>query len=155
MRVQYKRLQRGKDKYAPLKKIHSIKRKNDSSYVRFIVVHNTATKPDMLLSELDRLQYHYLITKAGILLSLKSVKAQDGTIEIALVGGLDKEGNRVDCRTPRQNETLFNTLVLLTERHKLAKIIAADRLYVYGFPNPGFDVLDWIANYTPNFLKAV
>lgn len=154
MKVQLNKLRRGRDKYAPLRKAHSVKRSGDSSNVHYIVVHSTGTKSDMLLSELDRLRYHYVVTKAGLLLNLKPVKAQDGTIEIALVGGLDKDGNRVDCRTPRQNETLFNTLVRLTEKHTRAKISAADKLYIYGSPNPGFDVLDWIAGYTPKFLQA-
>jgi hypothetical protein len=108
----------------------------------------------MLLSELDQLPYHYLITKAGKLLNLKPVKISDGTIEVALVGGLDKDGNRVDCRTHRQNEVLFNTLIQLSERYRQSKIVGADKLYVYSFANPGFDVQSWIAAYTPDFLQA-
>lgn len=133
---------------------HNKNNRHDATNICYIAVHSTGTKADILLSELDRLPYHYLVTKAGKLLNLKSVKPQDGTIDIALIGGLDKEGNRVDCRTHRQNETLFNTLVLLSERHRQAKIIAADQLYVYGFANPGFDVLGWIAGYTPGFLQV-
>jgi hypothetical protein len=125
-----------------------------SANISYIVVHSTGTKPDMLLSDLDKLPYHYLITKAGKLLNLKPVQSTDGTIEIALVGGLDREGNRVDCRTPQQDETLFNTLVLVTERYLEAKIMAADKLYVYSFPNPGFNVQQWIASYIPEFLRA-
>jgi len=94
-----------------------------------------------------------VITKAGRLLNLKPVSSKDGTIEIALAGGLDKEGNRVDCRTPRQNEVLFNVLVLLSERYPLAKIVAADKLYVYSYANPGFDLQRWIAGYEPEFLR--
>ncbi len=124
------------------------------SNVRYIVVHSTGTKPDMLLSELDILPYHYLITKAGKPLNLKPVTAKDGTIELALVGGLDKQGNRVDCRTERQDETLFNTLVKLCEGYPHAKIIAADKLYVYSHPNPGFDLQQWLASYVPDFLAA-
>jgi hypothetical protein len=154
MKVQVNKLRRGRDQYAPLRKVHSVKRHADSSYVHYIVIHSTGTKSDMLLSDLDKLRYHYVVTKAGLLLNLKPVKSQDGTIEIALLGGLDIEGNRVDCRTPRQNETLFNTLVRLTEKHRKAKIVAADKLYLYGAPNPGFNVLDWIAGYTPKFLQA-
>jgi len=124
------------------------------SNVRYIIVHSTGTKPDMLLSELDILPYHYLITKAGKLLNLKPVSAKDGTVELALIGGLDKQGNRVDCRTPRQNETLFDTLVKLCECYPHAKIAAADKLYVYSHPNPGFDLQQWLASYVPDFLKA-
>jgi len=132
-------------------------RRRDSfarSNVRYIIVHSTGTKPDMLLSDLDMLPYHYLITKVGKLLNLKPVTATDGTVELALIGGLDKQGNRVDCRTPRQNETLFNTLVKLCEYYPHAKITAADKLYVYSHPNPGFDLQQWLASYVPDFLKA-
>ena len=122
--------------------------------VRYIIVHSTGTKPDMLLSDLDMFPYHYLITKAGKLLNLKPVTAKDGTVELALVGGLDKQGNRADCRTLRQNETLFNTLVKLCECYPYAKIIAADKLYVYSHHNPGFDLQQWLASYVPDFLQA-
>lgn len=125
-----------------------------TAHIRYIVVHSTGTKPDMLLSDLDKLPYHYIISKAGRLLNLKAPGAKDGTIEVALVGGLDREGNRVDCRTAQQNETLFNTLVLLSERYPQAKIVSADQLYVYAYSNPGFDLQQWIADYVPEFLQA-
>lgn len=122
--------------------------------IRYIAVHSTGTKPDMLLSDLDQLPYHFLITKAGKLLNLKPVTPKDGTIELALVGGLDKAGNRVDCRTARQNETLFNTLVKLCDSYPQAKITAADKLYVYSHSNPGFDLQHWLTDYVPYFLDV-
>lgn len=125
------------------------------SRINYIAVHSTSTKPDTLLNAIDSLPYHYIISRAGKLISMKPVAPKDGTIEIALVGGLDKEGNRVDCRTERQNETLFNTLILLSEQYPEAKIVPADKLYVYSYSNPGFDLQAWIATYIPSFLRAV
>jgi hypothetical protein len=122
--------------------------------IRYIVVHITGTKPDMLLSDLDKLPYHFLVSRAGKLLNLKKTLSTDGTIEIALIGGLDKEGNRVDCRTERQNETLFNKLVQLLEKYPKARIVPADKVYVYAYPNPGFDLQQWITDYVPAFLRA-
>lgn len=122
--------------------------------IRYIVVHTTATKPDMPLSGLEKLPYHYVITKGGKLLSLRPVDAHDGTIEVALLGGLNFEGNHVDDRTSYQSETLFNTLVLLSERFPEARIKGADRLYVYPYPNPGFSVQGWLGEYLPSFLMA-
>jgi len=130
------------------------KQAHRSTNTAYIVVHSTGTKPDMPVNDLDKLPYHYLVTKGGRLLNLKPVASTDGTIEIALAGGLDKEGNRVDCRTEQQNDTLFNTLILLSERYPQARIVPADKLYVYSFSNPGFDLQQWIADYVPEFLRA-
>lgn len=154
MITKHRKLHRSKNKHLKHNNFRQTNVGAASGQIRYIVIHSTVTKPDMLLSELDHLPYHYLITKAGKLLNLKPVKVSDGTIEVALIGGLDKDGNRVDCRTHRQNEVLFNTLVQLSERYPQSKIVGADKLYVYSFANPGFDVQSWIAGYTPDFLQA-
>lgn len=125
-----------------------------SNNIRYIVVHSTGTKSDMLLSQMDKLPYHFLVTKAGKLLSLKKISGTDGTIEIALIGGLDKEGNQIDCRTELQNDTLFNKLVQLLEKYPNAKIVPADKVYLYAYPNPGFSLQQWITDYVPAFLRA-
>lgn len=122
--------------------------------IRYIAVHKTGTKPGVAIKELDSLPYHYLITRGGRLINVKALLPLDGTIEVALSGGLDKKGNHVDNRTDEQNDTLFNTLVMLTEAFPEAKIVAANELYVFGFPNPGFDVRSWVHDYIPNFLQA-
>lgn len=121
--------------------------------IRYIVVHTTSSKPDMPVTELDKLPYHYLITPAGKLLSLKPVSPKDGTVELALIGGMDKDGGRVDNRTHRQNETLFSTLVQFCDRFPQAKIVPADKLYVYPYANPGFDLQQWLSGYVPVFLS--
>ncbi|PWV45928.1 hypothetical protein [Chitinophaga sp. S165] len=125
-----------------------------TSHIRYIVIHSTGTKPDMLLSDLDKLPYHFIVTRAGKLLKLRPTLSTEGTIEIALVGGLDKEGNRLDCRTERQNETLFNKLVQLLEKHPNAKVVPADKVYLYAYPNPGFNLFQWITDYVPAVLRA-
>lgn len=122
--------------------------------VKHIVVHKTGTKPGVVLKELDKLPYHYIVTKAGKLLNLRPLKAKESTIEIALSGGMDKHGNHIDGRTEEQNETLFNTLVMLVEAFPDAKIKGADELYIYGFSNPGFDIKSWLASYIPAVLFA-
>jgi hypothetical protein len=139
---------------AAVRPMHIPRTGHAHGYIRYVVVHSTMTKPDMLLSELETLPYHYIISRAGRVLNLKPVTSKNGTIEIALVSGLDKDGNRVDNRTERQNETLFNKLVRLSERYPVAKIVPADKLYVYPFANPGFDLQAWIADYVPEFLRA-
>ncbi|MBS1773430.1 MAG: hypothetical protein JST82_11280 [Bacteroidetes bacterium] len=125
--------------------------------IRYIVVHTTGTRPSIAFNELDKLNrypYHYIITPHGKLLNLRPLLPSDGTIEIALMGGLNKEGIHADTRTEAQNDCLFTTLVLLTEHFPEAVIKAADELYQYGFANPGFNVKEWLANYIPAFLIA-
>ena len=119
-----------------------------------IVVHSTGTRQDMQLKELDRLPFHFLITRSGRLINIKPLPQNDGKIEVAWLGGLDKHGRHVDNRTEEQKETLFNTLVVLIERFPMASIVGADELYVYGFPNPGFDIKGWLKSYLPPFLLA-
>ena len=113
-----------------------------SRRIRHIVVHSTATRR-MLVNDMDKLPYHFLVTRGGKLLNLKPRAVTDTTIEVAWLGGLDRRGRHVDNRTEQQNETLFTTLVLLSERYGEAHIVAADELYVYGHANPGFDRIGW------------
>ncbi len=121
--------------------------------VRYIVVHSTSSRPDMMLREIDKLPFHFLITRNGRLINLKPMLPTDFTVEIAWLGGLDKHGRHVDNRTEQQNETLFNTLLVLTEKFDEAEIISADKLYVYGYANPGFDLKAWLNDYIPAFLQ--
>lgn len=122
--------------------------------IRHITLHCTGTKPDVQVKHLDMLPYHYLITRNGRLLNLKPVRREDSTIEVAWLGGLDKNGNGTDNRTEPQNETLFNTLVWLTERFTEARIMPADKVQAYTYPNPGFDVKAWLGAYIPSVLAA-
>jgi N-acetylmuramoyl-L-alanine amidase len=122
--------------------------------IRFIVVHTTATRPGVAIKNLDELPYHFLVTKGGKLINLKPLRAADTAIEIALSGGLDRRGKHMDTKTQQQADTLFNTLVMVTEAYPDAQIVGADQLYPYGFANPGFDVKQWLADYIPAFLLA-
>ena len=122
--------------------------------IKYIVVHSTSTRTDMLVRDMDKLPYHFLITRSGKLISLKPRLATDETIEVAWLGGLDRQGRHVDNRSERQGQTLFNTLVLLSEQYEEAHIVGADELYVYGYSNPGFDLKEWLAEYIPAFLQA-
>ena len=128
--------------------------KTDKTKVKYIVVHQTGTKPGVVLRDLNKLPYHYVITKAGRLINLRPVKPSDGTVEVALSGGLDSYGNHMDGRTQAQKDTLFLTLSMLADTFPDAIIIGADELYVYGFPNPGFNVNIWLGNYIAAFLAA-
>lgn len=126
----------------------------DPIHARHIVVHCTGTRPDMKVKELDRRPYHYLITRSGRLLQLQAVRKRQKTVELAWLGGLDKDGIHTDNRTDSQKETLFTTLVLLTERYPGAEIVPASQHRKYGFPNPGFDIRQWLREFIPAVLAA-
>lgn len=121
---------------------------------RYIAIHSTGTREHMLIKALDKLPFHFLITRSGRLISIKPVRSGTRTIEVAWLGGLDRRGRHVDNRTEEQNDTLFNVLVVLTEQFSRAKIVGADELYVYGYANPGFDIKKWLRSYIPAFLQA-
>jgi hypothetical protein len=129
------------------KRIHRVK-------ARYIAVHCTATRQDAIISDQEKLPYHFLVTKNGRLINTKPIRAKDGTIEIAWVGGLNKYGRHRDNRTEAQKDTLFNTLIVLSEEFPDAEIVGADKLYVYAYANPGFDIKSWLRNYIPMFLQA-
>lgn len=74
-----------------------------SRTVRHIVVHSTGTRADMLVKDMDKLPYHFLITRSGKLINLKPRLATDSNIEVAWLGGLDRTGRHVDNRTERQS----------------------------------------------------
>jgi hypothetical protein len=131
-----------------------MKNSTGSFDIKFIVVHQTATKPGVVLRDMDKLPYHYIITKSGKLLNLNPVKADDFTIEVALSGGMDSFGNHMDGRTEAQKRTLFSALAMLAVAFPEATIVGADELYVYGFPNPGFNVQKWMAHFIDSLIAA-
>lgn len=123
-----------------------------SHNIRYIVVHCTATRR-MLVNEMDKLPYHFLITRAGKPVFLNAIRPTDGTIEIAWLGGLDKNGKHVDNRTPEQEHCLCYMLLALTGILGDAEVKAADELYRCEFPNPGFDLKAWLDDYMPVYLQ--
>lgn len=131
------------------------KREKRAATITHIVVHCTATNPDMLVRDMEQLPYHFIITPSGKLTNLRPVSRRDSKVHIAWLGGLDKNGRHVDNRTDEQQETLFNSLIVLSERFDQAGITGAGELYPYGFANPGFDLKAWLQEYIPVFLDAV
>ncbi len=136
-----------------MKKTKGIHEGTKKMNVQRIAVHCTGTRR-ISVNELNKLPYHYLVTASGKLLPVKPLSCEDLIINVAWLGGRDKHGNSVDNRTEQQNQTLFTTLVLLTEQYVDAKIIGADECHQYGYPNPGFDVKTWLGSFVPAFLLA-
>ena len=113
--------------------------------IRYIAVHSTKT----LGSELyQSVIYNYIIHRNGNVAKEKKLIASDGCIQIAYVGGIDKQRNICDTKTYEQSESLFNTLVMLSEKYPEARIVSADE--IFGKENsPGFNIKEWLKNFTP------
>ncbi len=121
--------------------------------IKHIVIHNTATSPDMLFRDKQLLPYHFLIAASGKVTCIHAVKRDDTTVEIGIAGGIDATGTHADTRTPEQCDTLFNTLIYLTEHFPEATIAGADELAPFPFANPGFCIPKWLNDYVPSFLE--
>ncbi len=119
-----------------------------------IVVHSTETPPHTMIRELTNIPYQYVIGRSGKVLKFKEIDRNHTTVDIAYLGGMDKNGNRSDTRTAVQSDSLFRVLVQLTELFPKAAITGADDIYVCGHANPGFDLKGWLNNYIPEFLQA-
>lgn len=116
--------------------------------VQNIVVHSTQTLPTKLHHAFP---FHYIIHRNGKISKGKQYEPDDVLIQIAYVGGISEDGKLIDNRTTEQTVTLFNTLVLLTEKFKEAKIVGADEQFGK-ICYPGFHVKHWLKSYTPKTI---
>lgn len=140
--------------------------------IKYIVVHCTATPPETTIESIQRYWkeqlgwknpgYHYIIKRNGEIVCTHDEKNisngvkgyNKNAIHISYIGGIDKEGNAVDNRTPAQREALFNKLVLLCEKYPDATILGHR-----DFPGvtklcPSFDVRAWLKEYMPDLKNA-
>ncbi len=137
--------------------------------IQFIVIHCTATQPTTSIEDIkkywkdvrgwkDTPGYHYIIKPDGEIVQLldesqnsNGVHAHNSIcINIAYIGGIDKQGKPKDTRTRAQEHAMFDKIVSLTERYPNAKVLGHR-----DFPNvakacPSFDVKTWLANYQPD-----
>jgi hypothetical protein len=114
------------------------------------VIHSTQTLPHELNHSLV---YHYIVHRNGKVAEGKKLLATDGCIQIAYLGGIDKDRNVLDTKTEKQSDSLYATLVKISEKHPAAKIVSAEE--VFGKQNnPGFDVKTWLKSYVPSPLKS-
>lgn len=141
--------------------------------IKYIVVHCTATQPTATVEALKRYWkeekgwgdtpgYHYLIKRGGeIVPLLEEEKISYGTyghnkecIHIAYIGGIDKDGNPLDNRTPRQIHSMFDALVCLSEKYPGAQILGHRDFPGVKKACPSFDVREWLNGYEPEFKLA-
>jgi N-acetylmuramoyl-L-alanine amidase len=142
--------------------------------IKYIVIHCTATPRNTTIESIkrywkeqrgwgDTAGYHYIIEADGEVTQLvDEVKNSNGVylhnsecINIAYIGGVDKDAKPKDTRTRKQENAMFDLIVTLTEKYKGATVLGHR-----DFPNvakacPSFDVKTWLANYTPNIEPAI
>lgn len=145
---------------------------NNPRNIKFIVVHCTATPTNTTLESIkkywkeqrgwDTPGYHYFIKRDGSIIQLLDEKKNSNgvyahnsaCINIAYLGGIDKEGKPLDNRSDAQKHAMFDKIVELTERYPKAEVLGHR-----DFPNvskacPCFDVREWLKNYEPDLNNA-
>jgi len=136
--------------------------------VKYIVIHCTATQPQTAIESIQRYWrevkgwgdtpgYHYLIKPDGEIVKLLDesknsygVYAHNNEcISISYIGGIDRAGKPKDTRTGKQETSMFNKIVELTERYPNAKVVGHRDFPEVKKACPSFDVKTWLANYQP------
>ncbi|WP_284464910.1 N-acetylmuramoyl-L-alanine amidase [Chryseobacterium sp.] len=108
--------------------------------INYIVVHCTATQPDVKIESIknywkENLKwkspgYHYMIKADGeIVNTLPIDQVSNGVagwnsqiINISYIGGIDKSGNPKDTRTPEQKASILKLLKELKSKFPKAKV---------------------------------
>lgn len=140
--------------------------------IRYIVVHCTATPPNTTITSIQRYWkeqrkwdlpgYHYVIQRDGSIVQLldegknsNGVYAHNSVcINMAYIGGIDKDGKPLDNRTSAQKQAMFHKIVELTERYEGAEVKGHRDFEGVKKACPSFDVKTWLANYTPDLDHA-
>lgn len=113
----------------------------DERRIDAIIVHCTATPPDMKVTvdDIDRwhkargwkgIGYHYVVDLNGTVYRGRTDNSVGAhcrghnahSIGVCYVGGLDTQGRPTDTRTPEQKEALLKLMTVLKKRYPHAKI---------------------------------
>ena len=140
--------------------------------IKHIVIHCTATAVNTTIESLKKYWreekkwgntpgYHYLILRGGTVIQLLDEKLNSNgvhahnaeSINVAYLGGIDKEGKALDNRTNLQKEAMFDLIVRLTEKYPGADVLGHKDI-PGGIKKscPCFDVKEWLKNYVPDFI---
>jgi N-acetylmuramoyl-L-alanine amidase len=141
--------------------------------ITHIVIHCTATPPNTTIESIrhywkevrgwgDTPGYHYIIERNGNIVQLLDEKLNSNgvyahnssCINIAYIGGVDKDNKPVDNRTDAQKHAMFDKIVELTEKYKGANVMGHRDFPDVKKACPSFDVKKWLADYTPDLGHA-
>jgi N-acetylmuramoyl-L-alanine amidase len=141
--------------------------------IKYIVVHCTATPPTTTVESIKRYWkeergwgdipgYHYLIQRQGNILQLldegknsNGVYAHNSNcINLAYIGGIDKDGKPQENLSVAQEHTLFDLIVSLTEKYPKAEVLGHRDFAGVHKACPCFDVKKWLSEYEPDLGNA-
>ena len=141
--------------------------------IKYIVVHCTATPPTTTVESIKRYWkeqrgwgktpgYHYLIKRQGSLIQLLDesknsngvYKHNSNCINIAYIGGVDKEGKPQDNLSEAQNHSMFDLIVSLLEKYPQAEVLGHRDFSGVKKACPSFDVKKWLSEYEPDLGNA-
>jgi len=141
--------------------------------IEHIVIHCTATQPTTKIEDIKKYWkevrgwgdvpgYHYIITAEGVVVNLldtsknsNGVYAHNSScVNIAYVGGIDKQGQPKDTRTSAQEHAMFDLIVSLTEKFPKANVLGHRDFPGVHKACPSFDVKSWLKDYTPDLGMA-
>lgn len=108
--------------------------------INYVVVHSIGNLEKISIPTLDKLKYDTIISSSGRFISKSTCNKQQGTIEIGLVGGYDKQGNIEDNHSEQQKNVLIDMLMDLLEKNPDILIKRADELYSNKKSNPSFSL---------------
>jgi N-acetylmuramoyl-L-alanine amidase len=141
--------------------------------IKYIVIHCTATPAETTIESIkkywkeqrgwgDTPGYHYIIQRNGNIIQLLDEKKNSNgvhdhnssSINIAYIGGIDKEGKPVDNRSDAQKHAMFDKIVELTERYNGAEVKGHRDFPGVKKACPSFDVKKWLSEYIPDLELA-
>ena len=133
--------------------------------IKFIVIHCTATPQNTTIESMQRFWkevrgwadtpgYHYIIKPDGeIIQLLDEDKNSNGVymhnsvcMNIAYIGGVDKDNKPVDNRTDAQKKAMLHLIEKLTDKYKGAETLGHRDFANVHKACPCFDVRAWLKN---------
>lgn len=142
--------------------------------IKYIVVHCTATPQNTTIESIQRYWkeikgwgntagYHFIIKPDGDIIKLMDesnnsngvANHNSACINVAYIGGIDKNGKPTDNRTNAQKQAMFDLIVKLSESHQQAEILGHRDFANVHKACPCFDVKDWLKHFIPNELTQV
>lgn len=141
--------------------------------IKYIVIHCTATPPGTTIDSIKRYWkevrgwgdtpgYHFLIERSGNVVQLLDEKKNSNgvyghnaeSINIAYMGGIDKDGKPQDNRTEAQKHAMFDKIIELTEKYPGALVLGHRDFPGVKKACPSFDVRKWLSEYEPDLGMA-
>ena len=141
--------------------------------IKYIVIHCTATPSNTTVDSIkkywkekrgwgDTVGYHYIIKADGdVIQLLHESKNSNGVyahnsncINIAYIGGVDKDNKPVDNRSDAQKHSMFDLIVSLTEKYPQAQVLGHRDFPDVHKACPSFDVKKWLSEYEPDLGNA-